>query len=281
MCPFTRGIPYTKLQWELLSGMQSLMWQRTGQALLFPDPHTPWWARPQWDLANKPPVSWTDPHLGSIYRKLVDYTLSVSFCTATHTDTAKFNILEGWLISWVCCELRWGDTKHLGFSASLPCAQSPLEVRICVTCPRSPGKWVAVAGTKPDLPKCPRLLTCLSTALCSKGDLLTRDGKEICSHLFIYTNIIQNIFSMCITWNSNALPHRSILLCREGMVLSEYGAFIPWTYFLQDVRLCNPAKLWAWLPLEKADSFSVFFFLRSTIPHEHLFSLCVGGLIAR
>lgn len=142
---------------------------------------------------------------------------------------------------------------------SPPCAQPLWEVRPCLPCPRSPGKWVAMAGTKPDLPKCPRLLTCPSTSFCSKGDLLDRDGTEMCCHLFIYTNVIQDILSMCITWNSNAIPHRSVLICREGTVLSEYGAFIPWTYFLQDVRLCNPAKLWAWLPLEKADSFSVVF----------------------
>lgn len=178
------------------------------------------------------------------------------------------------LVSWVCCELRWGDTKHLGFSASPPCAQPPLEARPWVTCPGSPGKWVAGAGTKPYLPKCPRLLNWPSTALCSKGHLLTRDGKEMCSHLFIYSNLIQNIFSMCLTWNSNAIPHRSVLICRAGMVLSEYGAFIPWTYFLQDVRLCNPAKLWAWLPLEKADSFSAFFFKIYHPPWAFVLSLC-------
>lgn len=107
MCPFTRGIPYTKLQWELLSDMQSLMWQRTGQALLFLDPHTPWWAKPQWDLANKPPVSWTDPHLGSIYRKLVDYTLSLFLSALPHTQIQQ-NLIY-WRDDWLAeCAVSWG-----------------------------------------------------------------------------------------------------------------------------------------------------------------------------
>lgn len=72
---------------------QSLMWQRTGQAFLFHDP-TSFLVRPQWDLANKPPVSWADPHLDSFYRKVLDYTLSLfSFCTATCIDTEKFKLL--------------------------------------------------------------------------------------------------------------------------------------------------------------------------------------------
>lgn len=137
---------------------------------------------------------------------------------------------------------------------------SPLwKVRACTTCPRSPGKCVTMIETKPHLPERPRLLPCPGTSFCFKGDLVPRDGKEMCSHLFIFTSVIQNMFSTCITWNSNAIPCRSVLICREGMALSEYGAFIPWTYFLQDVRLCNPAKLRAWLPLEEADSFSAVF----------------------
>lgn len=151
------------------------------------------------------------------------------------------------------------DIKHLGFTASPPCAQPPLEVRPCMTCPRSPGKCVTMTGTQPDSPECPRLLSCPSTSFCFKDDLMPQDGKEMCSHVFTYTSVIQNMFSMCVTWNTNAIPCRSVLICREGMALSEYGAFIPWTYFLQDVRLCNPAKLRVWLPLEEADNFSAVF----------------------
>lgn len=175
------------------------------------------------------------------------------------------------LVSWVCCELTpstW-DFLHLHPVHSPLWKPGPLW-----HAQGHLGKCVAMAGTKPDLPKCPRLLTCPSTALCSKGDLLARDGKERCPHLFIHTNLIPNIFSMCLTWNSSAIPHRSVLICREGMVLSEYGAFIPWTYFLQDVRLCNPAKLWAWLPLEKADSFSAFFLKIYHPPWAFVLSVC-------
>lgn len=106
---------------------------------------------------------------------------------------------------------------------------------------------------------CPRLLFCPSTTFCFKDGHMTRDRKETRSHLFIYTSVIQNILHTCVTWHSNATPCRRVLICREGVALSEYGAFIPWTYFLQDVRLCNPAELQGWLPLQKADSFSAVF----------------------
>lgn len=106
---------------------------------------------------------------------------------------------------------------------------------------------------------CPRLLFCSSSSFCFKDGHMTRDRQETCSHLFIYTSVIQNILHMCVAWNSNATPCRRVLICREGVAVSECGAFIRWTYFLQDVRLCNPAKLRDWLPLEKADSFSAVF----------------------
>lgn len=149
--------------------------------------------------------------------------------------------------------------EHLGFPASPPCAQSPLEVRPCRPCPRSPGNCVTMTGAQPDSPECPRLLSCRSTSFCFKDDLMPQDGKETCSHLFTYTSVIQTMFSLCITWNTNTIPCRSVLICREGMALSEYGAFIPWTYFPRDVRLCNPAKLRVWLPLEEPDNFAAVF----------------------
>lgn len=174
------------------------------------------------------------------------------------------------LVIWVCCS--WGDDTKLGIFCLSTLCTAPFGSQALCDMPKV--TWEGGGNGRNKTWFTQVLLTCPSTAFCSEGDLLTRDGKEMCSHLFIYTNIIQNIFSMCITWNSNAIPHRSVLICREGMVLSEYGAFIPWTYFLQDVRLCNPAKLWAWLPLEKADSFSVVFFKIYHPPWAFVLSVC-------
>lgn len=250
VCPLTRWVLYVKQQWELLWEQRwSLMWQKVGQALLLRDPAHSLVRQTTVRLCKCISCGPDRPWFRLSLQKSNWLYLYLCLCHHCHTHVQNWIYCRAdRLVGWVCCklvnELRWGDhliTSIWDYCISITCAapfgsQTPHDMSRVI--------WEVSDSDRNQ------------TQSTRWPRPAPRDEKEMCSHLSTYTSVIQNVFSTCITWNGNAIPCRSILICREGMALSEYGAFIPWTYFLQDVRLCNPAQLRAWLPLEEADGFS-------------------------